>query len=105
MSSPFGPLSPEQFQEAVNAPAGGAAAILRKHDPLWGKLPAEDGVPIKWKVRLRQEVTMCAYLTIEAVTEEQALALAETEATAKGGDLSWDCGGEGDIFAEDAVPA
>jgi hypothetical protein len=74
-TNPFGPLSPEQFQEAVDAPYGGAAEILRKHDPMWGKFPST-GEKKGWKVTLHQQVTMMATTTVLAETEEEAEALA-----------------------------
>lgn len=103
MTGPFGPLSAEEFQQAIDAPFGGAADILRKHDPLWGKL-SPDGAPIKWKVRLEQEVTMVAFLTVEAATAEDAIAIAE-ETADKARDLGWDFDSDGPISVLDAVPA
>ena len=72
---PFGPLSAEEFQKAVDAPYGEAAVILRKHDPMWGKFP-QDGEKVRWKVTLHQQVTMAATTYVEAGTEEEAEALA-----------------------------
>ena len=74
--SPFGPLSPAEFQEAVDAPYGKATAILRRHDPMWGRF-ANEGDKIKWRVRFQQTVTMGATSYVEAATEEEAEALAE----------------------------
>lgn len=72
---PFGPLAPEQFQNAVEAPYGGADEILRQHDPMWGKFPS-NGEKIRWKVRLHQQVTMQGETYVEAETEAEAEALA-----------------------------
>jgi hypothetical protein len=74
-TNPFGPLTPEEFQSAVDAPYGRAADILRQHDPMWGKFPG-DGEKVKWKVRLYQQVTMQSVTYVEAATEEEAEALA-----------------------------
>lgn len=74
-SSPFGPLSAAEFQEAVDAPYGQATAILRKHDPMWGRFK-EEGEKIRWRVKLTQSVTMGATTYVEASSEEEAEALA-----------------------------
>jgi hypothetical protein len=101
-TNPFGPLTPEQFQSAVDAPYGGAAEILRRHDPMWGKFTG-DGEKIKWKVRLHQQVTMQAVTYVEAATEEEAEALAALIDT---GALTFDTfivADDGEIL--DVVPA
>lgn len=75
--NPFGPLSAEEFQKAVDAPYGRAGDILRKADPLWGR-SFPDGVKSRWKVTFRQQVTMQAIKYVEAGSEEEAEAIAET---------------------------
>ena len=75
-ANPFGPLSPAEFQEAVDAPFGQAAVILRKHDPMWGRFKNE-GDKIRWRVKFEQTVTMGATSYVEAATEAEAEALAE----------------------------
>lgn len=74
--NPYGPLSDAEFQAAVDAPYGQASAILRKHDPMWGKFPSGEGDKIRWKVRLHQQVTMMAIAYVEAESEAEAEALA-----------------------------
>ncbi len=76
MTHPFGPLTPAEFQEAVDAPYGQAGVILRKHDPLWGRFK-EPGQKIKWRAVFHQTVTMRAFATVEAGSEEEAQAAAE----------------------------
>lgn len=76
-ANPFGPMSPTEFQEAVDAPFGGAVAILRKYDPMWGKFPSGEGEKIRWKVRLHQQVTMMAIAYVEAESQAEAEALAD----------------------------
>lgn len=36
MSKSFGPISLQEFQECIDAPAGGAVKIIRKYDPEFG---------------------------------------------------------------------
>lgn len=75
---PFGPLTAEEFQQAVDAPFGQAARMLQKHDPLWGKTAGdlESLPPVKtWRVKMRQEVTMEGSFTVDARTEEEAFAI------------------------------
>lgn len=99
---PFGPLSEAEIQAAIDAPFGGAADILRKHDPMWGKFPST-GEKIRWKVRLHQQVTMQATAYVEAETEEEAEALAALIDTAK---LTFDTyvdADDGEVI--EAVPA
>ncbi len=99
----FGPLTPEQFQQAVDAPYGGAAEILRSHDPMWGKFPS-NGEKIRWKVQMHQQVTMAAIAYVEAETAEEAWALAEQ---IDGRSLTFDTfiGVDDDSEVYDVVPA
>lgn len=71
---PFGPLSPAEFQEAVDAPFGKAVGILRKHDPLWGR---STGEAFPWRVRVVETVRMAGHVTVQAVSEEEAIKAAE----------------------------
>lgn len=98
-----GPISVEELKALAELPFGQAEAELRKHDPLWGK-PAKDHdeqKPIKWKVFVTQEVTMEAFVTVEAVSEEEAMEIAETMSE---GELSWDYNSSDSIVAQHAVP-
>jgi hypothetical protein len=82
MSSAFGPLSAEEFQQAVDAPFGQASKMLQKHDPLWGKTAGDLATlpPVKrWRVKLRQDVTMEGSFYVEARTEEEAFQLVMAE--------------------------
>jgi hypothetical protein len=100
--NPFGPLSDEEIQAAINAPFGGAADILRKHDPMWGKF-LSTGDKIRWKVTLHQQVTMQATTYVEAETEEEAEELAAMIDSAK---LTFDTfvdSDDGEVI--EAVPA
>ncbi len=90
---PFGPMSADEFQKAVDAPFGMAASMLRKHDPLWGKTGAGDGEPVRWKVRLEKTTRLRATTYVEAATEEQAELLA---AAVDGSGLDWDDIGDDD---------
>jgi len=74
---PYGPLTKEQFQEAVDAPYGRAGDILRKGDPLWGR-GFPDGEVKRWKVTYHQQVTMAATKYVEAASEKEAEAIADT---------------------------
>jgi len=80
--NPFGPLSAEEFQKAVDAPYGLAGDILRKADPLWGRSFPE-GEKSRWKVVFHQQVTMSATAYVEAASEEEAAAIAEHFDTSK----------------------
>lgn len=75
-ANPFGPLSAEEFQKAVEAPYGRAGDILRKGDPLWGR-SFPDGELARYKVTFHQQVTMRATKYVEAHSEEEAEAMAE----------------------------
>lgn len=100
--APFGPMSADEFQKAVDAPYGMAAGMLRRYDPLWGRMNAE-GDPIRWKVTLEKSVRMRATTYVEAVTEEQADLLAANIDDAK---LNWNFAHEddgGEVI--DVVPA
>lgn len=70
-----GPIPPDVFQDIVNAPYGQAASMIRKYDPLWGR-SLGNGEKIKWRVKLTQQVTMAAFVTVEAESEEEAEHLA-----------------------------
>lgn len=76
-TNPFGPMSADEFQRAVDAPYGQAMTMLRQHDPMWGKFPKGEGEKIRWKVRLHQQVTMMAITYVEAESQAEAEALAE----------------------------
>ena len=104
MNNPLGPISAEDFQRAIDAPFGGASEILRKHDPLWGKInrDPEPGKLTKWKVFVTQQVTMEAYANIEAETEEDALEIARTM---RDGEFSWDFNGSDGVEVQYAEPA
>lgn len=98
MPSSFGPLSPEEMQQAIAAPHGAAVKIIRQHDPMWGRAHGE---AIKWKVRVTQEVVMEAFVEVEADSQEDALAAAEALDANK---LSWDHDYDGPIEADYARP-
>lgn len=92
--NPIGPLSPEEWQEAIDAPYGHAAVILRRHDPAWG-FSDPDKAPKKWKVKFTRETEFTAYTTVVATTEAEAQKLADE---IDDGDLDWDYGDEGPAF-------
>ncbi|GHA15383.1 hypothetical protein GCM10007989_07690 [Devosia pacifica] len=103
MSHPAtGPISPDELRRIADMPYGAAQAELQKHDPLWGKLPREEGEQIEWKVFVTQEVTMEAFVRVTAASAEEAMEIAETMPE---GDFSWDYNSSGSVYAQDAEPA
>lgn len=101
-ANPIGPLSPEEWQAAIDAPFGGAAKILRAHDPAWG-FSDPDKAPRKWKVKFTRETEFRAYTTVVATTEVEAQKLADEIDPDK---LDWDYDDEGFAFVAsiEAVP-
>lgn len=67
----FGVLTKEEFDQARNAPAGGAAQIIRKKDPLWGLVRGETKT-FKVEVSKRVYRTDTATVEVEAQDEDQA---------------------------------
>src|SRR5690606_28907904 len=67
----FGVLTKEEFEQARNAPAGGAAQIIRKKDPIWGLVKGETKT---FKVEVSKKVyrTDTATVEVEACDEKQA---------------------------------
>lgn len=92
--NPIGPLTPEEWQEAIDAPYGRAAVILRKHDPAWG-FSDPDKAPRKWKVKFTRETKFKAYTTVVATTEAEAQKLTDEIDADK---LDWDYDDEGYAF-------
>lgn len=84
--STTGPLTADELKALANAPHGQALQTIRKHDPLYGKL-ASDGEPRMWRVKLLKEVTAVGYVKVEAVTAEDAEALANGVSDHK---IDWD---------------
>lgn len=99
--SPTGPLSPEEFKALVDAPHGQALKAIQKFDPLYGKFSAE-GEPRKWRVKLVKEVTATGFVTVEAVTKEEAEALAHGISDYK---IDWDYDDDGTSYVEEVKPA
>lgn len=102
--SPTGPLSPEEFKALVDAPHGQALKAIRKYDPLYGKFSAE-GEPRKWRVKMTKEVQAVGFVTVEAVTEEEAEALAHGVPDHK---IDWDFDyydDDGTSWVEEVEPA
>lgn len=66
-----GPLSRDEFAEAVKAPCGKAAAIIRRHDPLWGRKPGEK---IRWKIEVKGRMYGTAYVMAADQKEADKLA-------------------------------
>ncbi len=94
-----GPMSREEFAEAVNAPFGEARKAIRKHDPLWGR---ETGEMIKWEIKFTRTVHEVGFATVEATTEKEAEKLADKIPESQ---ISWDVGDDcGDIEIEDVSP-
>ncbi len=72
MSHPsFGPLTPEEFKRAAALPAGAAAAVIRRHDPLWG-LVAGDAVIKKYKVSVSRAVSSRITASVEVEADNEA---------------------------------
>lgn len=74
--SATGPLTPEELKALVEARHGQALKAIQKHDPLYGKL-SNAGDPVKYRVKLTKDVRAYGYVTVEAVTPEDAEAMAE----------------------------
>jgi hypothetical protein len=83
----FGPVPPDKFKEAVDAPAGKAATILREYAPSLG-LGSADAQSKKYAVVFTRETTSTekAKTMVEATSEEQARGIAEEM---NAGDLEW----------------
>jgi hypothetical protein len=99
-----GPITVDELKALADAPYGKAGETLRKHDPLWGRFSGDldDPAPIrKWRVFVTQEVTMEAYVTVEARTEEEACEIAEC---LPAGEFSWDHNSSGGVWANHAEP-
>lgn len=72
--SSWGPLSAEEIQEVINAPAMKAADIIRRHDPAWGYRGKK-----AYTVTIAKEVTVIeeAQIRIVADNPEDARKIAE----------------------------
>lgn len=97
--SPTGPIPPEEFKALVDAPHGQALKAIRKYDPHYGK---DDGDLRKWRVKLVKEVTATGFVTVEAVSEEEAGSLAHGISDYK---IDWDYDDDGTSWAEEVKPA
>lgn len=69
-----GPIPRDKFAEIIAAPFGEAAKLIRKFDPLWGRVPGEI---IKWRVVVEREVTETGVAYVKAATKEEAMKLAD----------------------------
>ncbi len=100
--SSTGPMTAEQLKSLANAPHGQALKEIQKFDPLYGKL-SSDGEPVKWRVKVTKEVQAVGYVTVCAVTKEDAEALVEDFDDDK---VDWDFDDAGASFwVEEAKPA
>lgn len=84
-----GPVPREEFAQAVAAPAGEAAKILRRYDPFFGKAAGEK---ITWKVRVRRSGYDKGTAYVEAASEKEAGELVDD---LDDDEIDWDYGGEG----------
>jgi hypothetical protein len=91
-----GPMSREELRACVEAPHGGAAKIIRKHDPLFGLQPGEK---IEWEVQCSGITHGTAY--VKAASQEEADRLA---ADLTSGDVDWEFGMD-DFDVDDIKPA
>lgn len=101
--SPTGPIPPEEFKALVDAPHGHALKIIQKYDPLYGRFPA-GGEPRKWRVKLSKEITATGFVTVEAVTAEEAEELAHGVPDHKI-DWDYDFDDDGTSWVEEVKPA
>lgn len=99
--SPTGPIPREEFKALVEAPHGQALKAIQKYDPLYGRF-STDGEPRKWRVKLTKEVQAVGFVTVEAVTKEEAEALAHEVSDHK---IDWDYDDEGSSWVEEVRPA
>lgn len=67
-----GPVPRAEFAEAVAAPAGGAAKIIRQYDPFFQRA---EGEKIRWRIEAKSQMTGVAY--VEAATQKEAEKLAD----------------------------
>jgi REP element-mobilizing transposase RayT len=94
-----GVIPREKFQAIIGLPFGEAVKVIRKYDPLWGRVTGEK---IRWKVRFRRQVWEEGYAIVEAVTEKEAEKLADKITDAQ---ISWDVSDDiGDIEIESIEP-
>ena len=69
MDPSTGPIPRSVFEEIVAAPHGKARDMIRKYDPLWGRV---EGESIKWRVEFRRRAYETGYATVEATSKEDA---------------------------------
>jgi hypothetical protein len=67
----FGPMTPEAFADAVNAPYGTAKRLIQRIDPLWGRA---EGEKFEWKVTADCMTRGVAYVTASSQEEADKLA-------------------------------
>lgn len=99
--SPTGPIPPEEFKALVDAPHGQALKVIQKYDPLYGRF-SPDGEPRKWRVKLTKEVQATGFVTVNAVTKEEAEELAHGVSD---GAIDWDYDDDGTSWVEEVKPA
>jgi hypothetical protein len=84
----FGPVPPEAFRRAINAPAGRAIGILRQFAPSFGVFGSAPNRTFKVKMIREMNSSMCATIEVQADdaehAEEIALSKAENDA------IEWD---------------
>jgi hypothetical protein len=85
----FGPVPPNEFAEAQRAPFGQATKILRKYDPLFGRVGPGPTKTFRISVRKRVYRTDSASVEVEATDEAQARDLIDEMDWNK---FSWDEG-------------
>ena len=69
-----GPLSRDELKVLADAPFGAATKAIRKHDPLWGRVPGET---FEWDVRATRTTFEVGRATVEAESQEEADRLAD----------------------------
>lgn len=94
----LGPITSDDMLAAIAAPAGGAAKIIRKSDPMWGREPGEE---IEWRVRLRAKRPLSGTVIVSATSAKEAMQRAEDLDSWA---IDWDDGDETDIEAIEARP-
>ncbi len=96
-----GPIPRDVFAEIVAAPHGKARDMIRKYDPLWGRV---EGEPIKYRARFTRRAREVGYATVEASSEKEAETLANLLDTST---IDWqpdDFDEEGELDYVEVVP-
>lgn len=96
-----GPIPRDVFAEIVAAPHGKARDMIRKYDPLWGRV---EGEPVKWRAHFTRRTREVGYATVEASSEKEAEKIAALLDTST---IDWqpdDSDEEGELDYVEAIP-